>query len=65
MFGTEELRGVVSHAKQAPGWRNEVSADGSVETITPTGHHYQSRAPDPPHHRHRDIKIDIRWPIAA
>jgi hypothetical protein len=56
---------VVSHAKQAPGWRNEVSADGSVETITPTGHHYQSRAPDPPRDRHRDIKIDISWPIAA
>jgi Domain of unknown function (DUF222) len=41
-----------NYAKQAPGWVTRVvdRADGrhEVETITPTGHHYRSRAPDPP-----------------
>lgn len=41
-----------NHAKQAPGWRTRVveNDDGvhEVETITPTGHRYRSRAPDPP-----------------
>jgi hypothetical protein len=41
-----------NHAKQAPGWTTRVieNDDGvhEVETITPTGHRYRSRAPDPP-----------------
>lgn len=41
-----------NHAKQAPGWRTVVvdNDDGvhEVETITPTGHRYRSRAPAPP-----------------
>jgi hypothetical protein len=40
-----------NHAKQAPGWGNTVvSRDGAheVEIVTPTGHTYRSRAPDPP-----------------
>jgi hypothetical protein len=41
-----------NHAKQAPGWTTRVidNDDGvhEVETTTPTGHTYRSRAPDPP-----------------
>jgi hypothetical protein len=41
-----------NHTKQAPGWRTTVidNHDGihQVETTTPTGHRYHSRAPDPP-----------------
>jgi hypothetical protein len=41
-----------NHTKQAPGWqtRRIERDDGvhDVETTTPTGHHYRSRAPDPP-----------------
>ena len=36
-----------NHAKQAPGWRHEVDGD-EIVTVTPTGHRYRSRAPDPP-----------------
>lgn len=40
-----------NQAKAAPGWRAEVEASEApteVVTITPTGHVYRSRAPDPP-----------------
>jgi hypothetical protein len=40
-----------NHAKQAPGWQMTVvpAVDGhTVEVLTPTGHRYRSRAPDPP-----------------
>ena len=41
-----------NHAKQAPGWRTRrIDNDDGVhvvETTTPTGHRYRSRAPDPP-----------------
>jgi hypothetical protein len=41
-----------NHAKQAPGWQTVVidndNGTHQVETITPTGHHYRSQAPDPP-----------------
>lgn len=44
-----------NYAKQAPGWtaRTIASADGrhEVEIMTPTGHTYRSRAPDPPRRR--------------
>lgn len=36
-----------NHSKQAPGWRQHVTEDGAVETITPTGHRYLSHAPPP------------------
>lgn len=37
-----------NHAKQAPGWHQEVSPKGgrhATRTVTPTGHHYRSTAP--------------------
>jgi hypothetical protein len=38
-----------NHAKQAPGWRDEVTDEaGKIVTTTPTGHRYGSRPPDPP-----------------
>lgn len=37
-----------NHAKQAPDWRQHVQVDGGIETVTPTGHRYLSRAPAPP-----------------
>ncbi|HEY6931885.1 MAG TPA: HNH endonuclease [Marmoricola sp.] len=39
-----------NHAKQAPGWRARTVAGPrhTVETVTPTGHHYRSTAPPPP-----------------
>jgi hypothetical protein len=46
-----------NHAKTAIGWRASPGPAGSgdyVETITPTGHIYRSRAPDPPGSRSRD-----------
>jgi hypothetical protein len=46
-----------NYAKQAPGWTTRIveNDDGvhEVETITPTGHTYRSRAPDPPGARTR------------
>lgn len=38
-----------NHAKQAPGWRQQVVSDlrHTVETITPSGHRYRSTAPAP------------------
>jgi hypothetical protein len=35
-------------AKDAVGWRARARADGSVETVTPTGHTYVSHLPPSP-----------------
>jgi hypothetical protein len=39
-------------AKEAPGWHARAGGGGGsgswVETVTPTGHRYRSRPPDPP-----------------
>ncbi len=42
-----------NYAKEAPGWRAQrpPGTHHTVETTTPTGHPYRSRAPDPPRHR--------------
>jgi hypothetical protein len=42
-----------NYAKQAPSWRalRPPGRHHQVETITPTGHHYRSHAPDPPGYR--------------
>lgn len=41
-----------NHAKQAPGWRQQVVSNPrertAVETVTPTGHRYTATAPAPP-----------------
>ncbi|MDP3891780.1 HNH endonuclease, partial [Nocardioides sp.] len=39
-----------NHAKQAPGWTASATPGPrhTVATTSPTGHTYQSRAPDPP-----------------
>ena len=41
-----------NYTKETPGWQTVRTErdDGThqVDTITPTGHHYRSRAPDPP-----------------
>ena len=40
-----------TYTKEAPGWRAEPSREGAgdyVDTITPTGHRYRTRPPDPP-----------------
>jgi hypothetical protein len=37
-----------NYAKEAAGWRTRASADGLLETTTPTGHRHRSRAPAPP-----------------
>jgi hypothetical protein len=59
-----------NYAKEAPGWRaRRVPGSGhNVETITPTGHRYQSRAPDPPGHRSgrpRRYQLDLVVPAYA
>ena len=42
-----------NYAKQAPGWRDTVLGNDAheIETTTPTGHRYRSRAPDLPRRR--------------
>ncbi|WP_375487170.1 DUF222 domain-containing protein [uncultured Jatrophihabitans sp.] len=37
-----------NYAKQATGWQETTTPEGAIETSTPTGHRYRSRAPDPP-----------------
>jgi hypothetical protein len=60
-----------NHAKQAPGWRTRTDPEPGPHTVditTPTGHHYRSRAPDPPRTAHESfqLRIDLRhWPRAA
>ncbi|MBE7190639.1 MAG: DUF222 domain-containing protein [Jatrophihabitans endophyticus] len=36
-----------NYAAQAPGWRSRPLPDGSIETVTPTGHRYVSPPPTP------------------
>ena len=45
-----------NYAKEAPGWRarRPPGPHHEVETTTPTGHHYRSRAPDPP-----GLRVDV------
>jgi hypothetical protein len=50
-----------NYAKQAPGWRARQTrrrAGPTVETVTPTGHRYLSRAPEPPRHR-KTVRMDV------
>jgi hypothetical protein len=59
-----------NHAKEAAGWhtRRLPGPDHLVETTTPTGHRYQSRAPDPPGlrpRRPRRYQLDIVIPAHA
>jgi hypothetical protein len=63
-----------NHTKQTPGWHTEVvqgPGPHTVDITTPTGQHYQSRAPDPPRsieHSPSDTvdpdrypRIELRW----
>ncbi|HWM74250.1 MAG TPA: DUF222 domain-containing protein [Nocardioides sp.] len=44
-----------NYAKEAPGWRAHPPGHcDEIETTTPTGHHYRSRAPDPP-----GLRVDV------
>jgi hypothetical protein len=59
-----------NHAKQAPGWSAHVTDRiGTITTRTPTGHTYQSRAPDlpgrAPPRAHRQFAIDFVFASAA
>ncbi len=48
-----------NYAKTAPGWWARPGPSGAgdiVETVTPTGHVYRSRAPDPPGSARRDCR---------
>ena len=48
-----------NYAKTAPGWHARPGPAGAgdfVEILTPTGHSYRSRAPDPPGSRPRDCR---------
>lgn len=50
-----------NHAKQAPGWRARPGPPGGgheIETMTPTGHRYQSRAPAVATIRRVPLRID-------
>ena len=48
----EGLCAACNQAKEAPGWRASPADEGGagveVEIVTPTGHRYRSRPPDPP-----------------
>jgi hypothetical protein len=52
-----------NYAKQAPGWRARQTrrrAGPVIETVTPTGHTYRSRAPEPPRAR-RQVRMDLHF----
>ena len=53
-----------NHTKEAPGWstRRLPGPRHPVETTTPTGHGYRSRAPDPPGTRVYDTRLDLYFP---
>ena len=58
-----------NHAKQAPGWRAGPGPGGAIETITPTGHRYRSRAPALPGTSRGSppigpIEVDLIWHAA-
>jgi hypothetical protein len=59
-----------NHAKQAPGWTALPHPDGTITTRTPTGHTYQSRAPNlpgagTPPRAHTHYTIDFVYAPAA
>jgi 5-methylcytosine-specific restriction endonuclease McrA len=56
-----------NHAKEAPGWhtRRVHGPDHVVETTTPTGHRYRSRAPDPPGRTGYPLHLDLVFARAA
>jgi hypothetical protein len=56
-----------NQAKERPGWstRRRGGPGQIVETTTPTGHRYQSRAPAPPGTRRYAYRLDIVIPRAA
>ncbi|MBW8821334.1 MAG: DUF222 domain-containing protein [Streptomyces sp.] len=56
-----------NYAKEAAGWRvRRVPGPGHViETITPTGHRYRSRAPDPPKPPGYPLRVDLLFPRSA
>lgn len=51
-----------NYTKEAPGWtaRRLATTQHQVEVVTPTGHAYRSRAPDPPGDR-SSLQQLIRW----
>lgn len=57
-----------NHAKQAPGWHAQAVPDPAgghtIETTTPTGHRYRSRAPTLTHPPFRQIRPGV-WAITA
>jgi hypothetical protein len=56
-----------NQAKEAPGWRTTrpPGRDHVVETTTPTGHRYRSRAPDLPGRGGYPIRLDLTFVQAA
>jgi hypothetical protein len=50
-----------NQTKERPGWqtRRILGSRHTVQTITPTGHTYLSRAPDPPGTRRSSYPVDI------
>jgi hypothetical protein len=52
-----------NYAKQAPGWRARQTrrrAGPVIETVTPTGHRYLSRAPEPLRDR-KQVRMDLAF----
>lgn len=56
-----------NYAKEAPGWRVRRlrGPHHRVVVTTPTGHRYESRAPDPPGQVRYPVRIDLAFPVAA
>jgi HNH endonuclease. len=49
-----------NYSKQAPGWHGRPGPDQQILVITPTGHIYQSRPPDPPGTRRERSPVEQR-----
>ena len=50
-----------NYAKQAPGWQTEIDEDGTITTVTPTGHRSRHRSADQPG---RALwHVDVQFPI--
>ncbi len=56
-----------NYAKEAAGWltRRLPGERHPVETVTPTGHSYQSHAPDPPGRHRYPVRLDLLFSTAA
>lgn len=56
-----------NYAKEAPGWsvRRLPGPHHRIVVSTPTGHRYESRAPDPPGQVRYPVRIDLAFPVAA